>query len=158
MFILIAILLAVLIHLGIIKPSLLLPDKCSLQQKLYCKDYIISAGSDWVVLKVHNAGTKGMLITLVNAESSGGSIFCENNTLTDRFGYTGPTPTRAGRKGLYIGRDSVVDIFIPCTGIDEQLIKEGKKKLDLTIQWYSADSTETFTSTMRGKLITRIEP
>jgi len=52
-----------LAYFGILNPSILLPEKCTLQMGMYCKDHRIDAANGRINLKLENGMGKDLIIT-----------------------------------------------------------------------------------------------
>ncbi|NQV09045.1 hypothetical protein HQ529_04295 [Candidatus Woesearchaeota archaeon] len=57
-----------LAYFGILNPSILLPEKCTLQMGLYCKDHRVDAENGKINLKLENGMGKDIIITSIEIE------------------------------------------------------------------------------------------
>ncbi len=162
-----------LAYFGVLNPTIMLPEKCTLQMGLYCKDHLIQIApipgqtyrNNSVILQLENGMGKGIIITEVNvtgdlidcgvtaSEAPVGSIWNDNYN---------------GHGGIHIdqGKDRI--IMIDAIGKDSGIYgaswknctvqsRIGKTKADIRVRWYYDDATTTFTHTMDGEILANVE-
>ena len=66
-----------LAYFGVLNPSFLLPEKCTLQMGLYCNDHRIDADSSDISLKLNNGMGKGIIISRIKITDSNNLIYCD---------------------------------------------------------------------------------
>ncbi len=66
-----------LAYFGILNPSFLLPEKCTLQMGLYCKDHRIDSDQGTISLKLDNGMGKGIIITRIKIADQAQTILCD---------------------------------------------------------------------------------
>ena len=164
------IVIGALAYFGVLNPTIMLPEKCTLQMGLYCKDHLISiapvAGEIYynnsIYLKLENGMGKGIIVSEVNV--TGGLIDCG---VTASSAPLGPwNDNYNGNAGIHIDQGDDRTIMIDGTadsGPEETwksctvTSKIGKTKGDIRIRWYYDDATPTFTHTMNGELLAVVE-
>jgi hypothetical protein len=151
-----------LAYFGVLNPQTLLPERCELEQGVYCKDHQVTAATDTVTLRLENGRGHGIMIADVTAESEElGFTSAAGTACTVDFATGTPPPESwSGKPGRHIESGGASSINITCPnppGIDSSLIGAGKKKFQLTVTWYSDDSDISFSHTMQGNLIANIE-
>ena len=156
-----------LAYFGILNPSILLPEKCTLQMGLYCKNHLLTQDNK-VFLNLENGMGKGIIITEIFV--SGDVVDC--NISTTRVG-TAPNDMPYnddynGRPGWHIenGESRIINLtntwtVPPLTPADRGNCSiaswGGKIKAELKIKWYYDDANEQFTHAMKGEILARIE-
>jgi hypothetical protein len=130
-----------LAYFGILNPSILLPERCELQMGVNCKDYYIDGGADRILIKLENGRGSDCIVTDLIANASTLGINCYNHTLT---------------KTILNGRAE--DFYLTCDGsLAAYQGRNSKHKWDLEMKWYSVGSSATYTHTMQGQLLARVE-
>ena len=178
-----------LAYFGVLNPSTILPEKCTLQMGLYCQDHQIDSVNNQIHLKLQNGMGKGIIISNINITGdvlpasgcfAGIGNFVNTDPLTypidcDEGDCTGceewpgvenapyscnPFPgfdsVYNNNIGLRIPNGRDVDISVNCTP-SGPLEWSGKAKSEIKIQWYYDDSDDTYTHTMDGELLAKIE-
>jgi len=165
------IVIGALAYFGVLNPTIMLPEKCTLQMGLYCKDHLISIApvenvdpkeyvNNSIYLKLENGMGKGIIITEMNvtgdlincgviaSDATSGSLWNDNYN---------------GNAGIHIDQGDDRTIMIDGTGSGGSwkncsiISKIGKTKGDIRIRWYYDDATPTFTHTMSGELLAVVE-
>lgn len=153
-----------LAYFGVLNPQNLLPERCELQQGFYCKDYrvvAVTGTTDWINFTFQNGRGTGMMLGRVTAQGTGDivSVVCDTHQwgATD-YGADIGTETWAGKAGRHVENGATVQVGVPCiAGNLDGLSGSGKKKFDINITWYNADSSSDFNHTMNGQLLAGIE-
>jgi len=153
------IVIGALSYFGVLNPTILLPEKCTLQMGMYCKNHVIF-DDNRIYFELENGMGKGLILTSINV--SGEIIDCGtdftngtcpgNNEWNDCFN---------SKKGLHInnGRSRIVNMtnatsfYTHCSTMK----RIGKTKAEITIKWYFDDATELFTHTMKGEIMGVVE-
>ena len=138
-----------LAYFGILNPQTLLPERCELQQGLYCKDHRISATGDSFTLNLENGMGKGMMVMSVKVDDT-------EVTPAGGCSATFTTESWATKSGRHIANGAAESFTIPCV-INDDMAEAGKKKFSLAVIWYADDSDSTFAHTMEGQLLAKIE-
>jgi hypothetical protein len=167
-----------LAYFGVLNPQILLPERCELQQGFYCKDYMIGDNNganlvlpagDNVTFTFQNGRGQGMMVTAVTVTGTGdlAAITCGGPGLTYSncdadvlLESIDAAPCQwAGKTGLHIENGLSATVTAMCTNTDDLdgLSAGGKKKFDIAVSWYAADSTETFSHSMAGQVLANIE-
>ena len=148
-----------LAYFGILNPSILLPEKCTLQMGLYCKNHLLHQDNK-VFLNLENGMGKGIIITQIFV--SGDVVDC--NITTTRASHVF-NDNYNGRPGWHIenGDSRIINLTNEWTAVSADwgncsiATWGGKIKADLTIKWYYDDANEQFTHAMKGEILARIE-
>jgi hypothetical protein len=176
------IVIGALAYFGVLNPTILLPEKCTLETGLYCKNHKIDTTGK-VLLELENG--KGQDIILYSINVSGelmpqgcfaavyngtihytnastrancGTTSCAGCTDEAYYGcnpYEGFNSTYNDNIGLRIPQSKSVNLVLTCA--DGALSWNGKTKADITIEWYSADSSVDYLHTMNGELLAKVE-
>ena len=170
-----------LAYFGILNPSILLPEKCTFQLGLYCKDHRIDADTASIRLLLENGMGQGIIITRLKLGVTGGTIDCDVGI----GNYTGLTPFTgcdgtdctgcnetinyyqcnpsaekkfAAEFNRYIGWRIPIgeqgNIRVPCIRMTQA---EGKTKVRMAMVYFFDDSSPDFSHTMEGELLAKIE-
>ncbi len=173
------IVIGALAYFGVLNPTIMLPEKCTFQMGVYCKNHLIQLGTGMIdvdpivnhsiFFELENGMGKGIIITEINV--TGDSMNCGltatnaaiGSQWNDNFG---------SKAGLHIlqGRSKIISIYEPKLASDGSgmggaspfmnctLIPQiGKAKGDVRIRWYFDDATSAFTHTMNGEILANIE-
>ncbi|MDD5086340.1 MAG: hypothetical protein PHV16_01180 [Candidatus Nanoarchaeia archaeon] len=130
-----------LAYFGVLNPQNLMPEKCTFPMGLYCEDYILREGAA-ASFRLQNGMGNSINITKISINSqSYTQLDCENlevNTV------------------IHNGESEI--ITVPCTSLEASNSKV-RAEIDLTYcdAGLSALDCATFSHTMRGELLTRIE-
>jgi len=76
-FLVVLVVLGTLTYFGILNPSFLLPEKCTLQLGLYCRDHRIDSDSRTISLRLENGVGKGMLIQRIKIADQEKTTLCD---------------------------------------------------------------------------------
>ena len=153
-----------LAYFGVLNPSILLPEKCTLTTGLACKDHRIDSTLGEVSFSIENGMGTGMYITNMTVSGKGtnyftgcdldmgsnmgnGTRFCERNT-------TGGDCNHGGQKYWYVANGEGGTAIVSCGGLTAFA---GKTKAEFTIVYFADDSTDAFAHTMTGELLARNE-
>lgn len=161
------IVIGALAYFGVLNPTIMLPEKCTLQMGMYCKNHLILSDNS-VYFELENGMGKGVILRKVNV--SGDFINCwADFTIPNNGSSTCSNPFYGdfhGKKGLHIanGKSVIFNITeFPCVGGDTiftnctVLSRFGKTKSEIRIRWFYDDANELFTHTMKGELLAAIE-
>ncbi len=136
------IVIGALAYFGVLNPNILVPEKCTLQTGLACKDYRVT--STGVTLDLQNGMGKGIIIKTINISQSGTTGECLNESvLTDVTGLVAN------------GRDTSFYIACPAPGGLQNI--GSKVKLDVAIKYYFQDSTYLYNHTLGGEMLVKLE-
>ena len=163
-----------LAYFGVLNPSMLLPEKCTLQMGLYCKNHLLHQDNK-VFLNLENGMGKGIIIakinitgeplecwrdfTIENSTNGVAAIWC-NNTLYETYN---------NKPGFHLmnGYDRLVNLSVsPCRDLVGHSVNFtdcrvnnyiGKTKAAISLDWYYDDSSLDFVHTMDGEILARIE-
>lgn len=162
------IVIGALAYFGVLNPTILLPEKCTLQMGMYCKNHLILSNNA-VYFELENGMGKGIILRKVNV--SGDFINCWVDFTIKDNGSTGGScdnpfyGTPYGKIGLHIANGQSVIFNItefPCAGGTvftncTVLTRFGKTKSEINIRWFYDDANQLFTHTMKGELLAAIE-
>ena len=169
-----------LAYFGVLDPSKLLPEKCTLQMGLYCKDHQISQTNGNINLKLENGMGKGIIMTDINVTGEAFEDGCfsevgEFDSLTGILNCDATTCSACtAASGMYYGCNPEVkmnasynnkigwriangysdDIVLTCTSMIDYT---GKTKANIEIKWFYDDSTPQYTHTMEGEMLATVE-
>ena len=137
-----------LAYFGVLNPSILLPEKCTLETGLSCRDHRIDSTIDNVDLMIENGKGKGIIIT--NVDITGELLSgCSKDYTT-----LPPSEFFNSKPGKHLPNGVAERFSIGCTDIAEW---DGKTKGIMTIEWYFEDSTTDFMHTMKGEILAKVE-
>jgi len=169
-----------LAYFGVLNPSVLLPEKCTLQMGFYCKDHQINQDNSEVSLRLENGMGKGIIVTRLKVGDITESLYCDAGV----GNYTGTMPVlgcnetdcsacTGGSDSFYacnpnqnfgntfnnaigwrIANGDHDDITVKCTHMTQS---EGKVKVDINMVYFFEESGEKFSHTMSGELLAKIE-
>ena len=157
-------------YFGVLNPSIMLPEKCTLQLGLNCKNHILritpSASpamldpNSTIFLELENGMGKGIIITSFNV--TGGSLSCGVTTSAAPVGSIwndGFTSKNGWR--LQQGRTRILALYNVTPDAEWADCKLSptlaKTKADVEIRWYFEDASDIFTHTMRGEILANVE-
>ena len=169
-----------LAYFGVLDPSKLLPEKCTLQMGLYCKDHQISQTNGNINLKLENGMGKGIIMTSVNVTGEAFEDGCfstvgDYSKLTQSAGTCSPTScsdcsvkpayyycnpevkmnaSYNNKIGWRIANGYSDDIILNCTSMIDFT---GKTKANILIKWFYDDSTPQYLHTMEGEMLATVE-
>ncbi len=143
------IVIGALAYFGVLNPNMLVPEKCTLQTGVACKDYRVIPGQ--VMLELENGMGKGIVVMNITAEQTGHS----GNCTTDR------------EDNITIA-NGVASSFTLVCDLDEDNASLGrtpanisdlgrKIKLDLAVTYFFQDSSEAYSHTLRGEMLVGLE-
>jgi hypothetical protein len=129
-------------------------ERCEMQQGFYCKDYRLvdsSTGTDTLMFTFQNGRGTGMIITSISVQGTGdlADVQCANYSLASL--------NWAGKPGLHIENGMSESVILNCGNRFDGLAGSGRKKFDINVTWYAADSTADFSHNMAGQLLAGIE-
>ncbi|MBN2454171.1 hypothetical protein JXB11_01360 [Candidatus Woesearchaeota archaeon] len=138
-----------LAYFGVLNPEIIIPERCHLSQGFYCKDHILSAGDDELILQVRYGVGPDALLTEAYATNQRRGIYCENISLKDL--------TYGKNNGFYVKSGDLFEILLRCDPFDDDLAGSTKERFDLKLLWHRVDSETSYTHTAEGQLFAMIE-
>jgi len=173
-----------LAYFGVLNPSALMPEKCTLQMGLYCKDHRIDGDNSRVVLKLENGMGRSLIITRIKVGEVGELVHCDvgigsytgliqidgcNSTACSKCNMSEDAKdnyyecnTDAG--GIFANKfNNHIGWMIPISTQGNIIMDcdiyqaEGKTKVDLALVYFFDDSGPEFKHTMKGELLAKIE-
>jgi len=140
-----------LAYFGILNPLTLLPERCELEMGFYCRDHLITTTA---------AGDTGdILFYLENGK--GEDVKIANITaINTKYGWV--CTLDAGYKNLtLLNGDSreynLNSTTTTCKILSDMKGKNSKLKWNLEIDWYKLGSTDDYTHTAGGELLSKVE-
>lgn len=136
------IVIGALAYFGVLNPNILVPEKCTLQTGLACKDYRVT--TNMVSLSLQNGMGKGIIISNITLNQTGSTGECKNNSIA-------AGTIAQSRNGEFV-------IYCTTEAGGAAIIDTGTKiKMDLSIIYYYQDSTSAYNHTMNGELLVKVE-
>ncbi len=124
-----------LAYFGVLNPSTLLPEKCTLPMMLNCQDHKVDGTTNTIKLKVQNGAGRDMKITALAITGDAVSAACS---------WSGTTTIANGETG---------ELTASTCGITATGRTKNRYKITMTYQWLDS----TYTHTMEGELLARTE-
>lgn len=154
------IVIGALAYFGVLNPTILLPEKCTMQMGLYCKNHIIM-DNNMVFFELENGMGKGIILTSMNV--TGDLVNCwvrfaeascpsSGNPWDDCFNQKNGLHINNGQSRVFNMSDDAVT-YTSCSTVK----RVGKTKASIAIKWYFDDATKLFTHTMNGEVLSNIE-
>ena len=148
-----------LAYFGVLNPNILVPEKCTLQTGLACKDYKMTP--DGLLLELENGMGKGIVVRNITINATQGSSSCyaakNRNASTPMLNTTSSEVVNitAGDSKIMNGRS--MSIYVQ-EGTNCNFPDIGRKtKMTIDIAYYFLDSSETFTHTTSGEMLVTLE-
>jgi len=133
------IVIGALAYFGVLNPNILVPEKCTLQTGMSCKDYRVT--STKVTLDLQNGMGKGIIIRTINLTQSGSTGECVRQNIGSTDGL------------IANGRDTTLNIN--CSAPLQNL--GSKIKLDVQVKYYFQDSNYLYNHTLGGEMLVKLE-
>ena len=153
-FLVILIMIGALAYFGILKPSKILPDRCTFGVEFGCVDYRIAApGNDTFSLRLKNSVGEPIVIPAV--ATTGITLSSDSATA---YSCTLSTIDVAAPPADYIwSTDDVVDFaFTSCNPTTAGFIQGDKGKVLVTINYYLAKSSATYSHEVAGEVFSTV--
>lgn len=147
--------ISALAYFGVLNPTILLPERCTLQLGLGCKNYLV-LDNNTMYFELENRMGKGIIIEKVNV--SGQVMNCAVNLAdpaspwNDGFGGKNGLHIENGQSRIFAISNSTTATWESCT----TLPKIGKTRADIKVNWFFDDANVLFTHTMTGELLVEI--
>jgi len=158
------IVIGALAYFGVLNPSMILPEKCSLSTGVACKDHLIDQDASKLMFTFSNGMGRGIYVTKVTVKGvKFGDAGCYTGDLMDNTNCDAAVPDGVcdyggTSKGWHLsnGAEGTVTIETDlgagsCT-IDEFA---GKTKGTIEILFYNDDSTSEFPHILEGELLAK---
>ena len=136
-----------LAYFGVLNPSILLPEKCTMEMGFDCKDFVFNTYTGAVILDIQNGRGDDLLVKELSITGNG--IDCSIDTsmypLSQTYG--------GGEIGMLIlnGQDRAVSI--PCNAL---VNRGGKLKSRISMKW-AERGVDAFEHTSEGEILGRME-
>ncbi|NQV09268.1 hypothetical protein HQ529_05435 [Candidatus Woesearchaeota archaeon] len=149
-----------LAYFGVLNPTILLPEKCSLQMGLYCKNHIVFDNNQ-VFLELENGMGKGIILTSLTMTGdlidcvvlfANGSGCPSTNPWDSCYNSNSGLHLSNGRS-VIINMTNTTEIQTNCSTTS----KIGKTKADIAMKWYFDDANSLFEHTMNGEVLSNVE-
>jgi hypothetical protein len=128
-----------LAYFGVLNPSMLMPEKCTLQTGFSCKAHRVDATTNSISMIIQNGIGKEIIITGMNITAPIMTGYCEyNNT---------------GRTSLGTGRE--LQVTLNCSS--DVPLSQSKTRFDITMKYYNVDSSAAYSHSTDGELFARTE-
>ena len=158
-----------LAYFGVLNPSGLLPEKCTMSAGIACQDHLIDPTTGEVSLSFENGFGSGIYINTIEINGAGNNYFASGAGCTETFASAdcdidlvsdidGCTFGDAASGELYhIDNGGSATITIGGATACDITDFGGKAKVDITITYYADDSSSTFMHTITGELLAAAE-
>jgi len=133
-----------LAYFGVLNPSILLPERCEMQSGFNCKDYLVKGASDELLMTIENGRGSDFKVVSINLTSEQlGGASCTSDYSAN------PIEIMNGRSQNFT---------MTCNpSIASYTGRNAKYKWDIVVKWFSTDSSATYTHTLQGQLLARVE-
>ena len=140
-----------LAYFGVLNPSFLLPEKCTMGPGITCKDFNVDSTTDRITLSLLNGLGKDIVFTMVNATSSFTPQGCGNSS-SEVWNIT----TRSPPNLIFSGEEFFVDITCSkgAFGINPT---SSKQHWRVSLTYYQTESGPAFTHVAEGELTARVD-
>ena len=153
-FLVILIMIGALGYFGVLKPSKILPDRCTFGTEISCIDFRVgygTTGTDGTFdLRLKNSVGEPIIIPAVQSDIG---LSTEASTV---FSCTLASITGSGITGSFTwGTDDIIDIsFTGCNTAAVGVIKGDKSKVLVTINYHLAKTSSTYLRQVSGEVFT----
>ncbi len=141
-----------LAYFGVLNPSALLPEKCTLPPGLSCQDYLVSS-TGGVTLNLQNGFGEQITITGINVTSvdSGLGYGCTDSSITP----AAPLVVNNGDIAKVTMSGAIAGLN--CTAGANALQVGSKPRLKIEYSYFLTKSGSTFAKTMDGEMISKVQ-
>ena len=136
-----------LAYFGVLNPSILLPEKCTIETGFDCKDFIFNTYTGNVILNIQNG--RGKEVILKEFTLTGNGLSCDIDT--DMFPLS--QDQGGGEIGMLLSNGGEATVAIPC---DAMVARGGKQKSKFTMTWKERGVGE-FDHTSEGEILAKME-
>ena len=133
-----------LAYFGVLNPQSLLPERCTLQTGLNCRNHIVDASDDAITLEILNG--MGRTIIIKTGSTANGEIGNPLNNCTTSADVT----INNGATGEIV--------FDTCGTVAAAADTANKYRWDLGITWHYADADVKYASIVAGELFATVQP
>ena len=141
-FLVILIMIGTLAYFGVLKPSRLLPDRCSIGPEFECRDFQLSQTDDTIKIKLkNNVGEPINIDSMAVSTESATALFCSGSP-----GISGTWPVGNIRDF----------IFSSCNSDEVGLVIGEKGKVLITVNYYSVRSGPEYTRQVGGEIFSTV--
>ncbi|NQV08484.1 VWA domain-containing protein [Candidatus Woesearchaeota archaeon] len=153
------VIIAVLVSFGVVNPSILLGNKCTLTTGISCLDQKIDSDTRMIFLEIRNGMGKGIMINKVNVtgEDIGprGCSLDPNTRLPPQF--DNPLDNVfSGSKGARVKDGKTITLPVRCY---DQMFgsPQGKSRLEINMEWHYDTSSSKYNHVADGEIYTEIK-
>jgi hypothetical protein len=133
------IVISALAYFGVLNPQRMLPSRCTMPTGFSCQDFVADQSANQITLNVVNGMGVAITVTNVTLLPQGTNPVC--NTLTPA-----------------LGNGQQTTLTFTCAGLSTLSGGDQKYRWDIVMQYHASDSAATFTKTIKGELLTTLEP
>jgi hypothetical protein len=144
-----------LAYFGVLNPQRMLPPKCTFAPGLSCGDFVVTKSTETITLNLVNGLGKGIIISTITATGTGTAPVC---TYTAGAGSVPPEMDPVGSVIYQLKNGAATDFVLDCADPLPSADPNTKSRWDIALVWYYDDSSDSFTKTMTGELLTSVEP
>lgn len=141
-FLVILIMISTLAYFGVLKPSRLLPDRCSFGAEFECKDFQISQADDTIKVKLKNNAGDAIAVNSMSVSTE--SAIALNCTGAPDF--TGVWPLGGIRDF----------IFTECNTHEVGFVSGDKGKVSIKLSYYSIRSGSDYSHIVSGEIFATV--
>ena len=142
-FLIIIIMIGTLAYFGILNPSKILPDRCSIGSEFECKDYQISATANTFKIKLKNNAGEPITIQSIDFSSESATQY----TCPDQVP-SNPTAWKSGE---------IVDFtWSNCNSAAAGIVAGEKGKIYIKIKYYSVTSGSNYVHEVNGEVFSTV--
>jgi len=159
------IVIGALSYFGVLSPTMLLPERCTLPMGLYCKNFkltyydpVYGGTNSTVYLQLENGMGKGIIIREINV--SGDTLNCRLDITGEGNSYDNKYNGKVGYHIFNGDKSDILNVTGGLVGKNGTCFIErsrGKIKADLYIRWHYDDASDVFTHTMTGEILSGVE-
>jgi len=140
-FLVILIMIGALAYFGILKPSRLLPDRCSIGPEFECQDFQISKSADTIKVRIkNNVGEPVTIDSITSSTESAASLTCSSPTVS----------------GVWAVGEIKDLTFTGCNSDAVGFVIGEKSKIAFTIQYYSVRSGSEYIHEVNGEIFSSV--
>ena len=155
-FLVILIMIGALAYLGVLRPSKVLPDRCTFGTEINCVDFRIGYGTDGTDgtfdIRLKNNMGEPIIIPVIEDDIV---LTTESSTI---YSCTLSSITGGSAAGAFTwGTDTIVDIsFTGCNTAAVGFVEGDKAKVLLTIDFHLAKTSSTYLRQVAGEVFTTV--
>ena len=153
-FLVILIMIGALAYFGVLNPSALLPERCSLGSELECRDFKLDATNGAVVIKLVNSVGESISITKIETKSEGTTkLDCPTVTAETATGPIAlPYTVSQGNQGDFTLAGCELTLWA-----DAGFTVGQKGKVDITVTYNTVRSGANFPHQIKGDIFATVQ-